>query len=178
MFHGGEPIRILKNVVAIAIAGGALWLSYAFCWAPAVCNRIEARLQTLAMTAADSEGYRTAILARAILDGVRECDDRCVPNTNIAMIKAVGERLVGRPADAVRTYQAALRYANRPELYLNLGNTLAQDDRPSEALPALLKAVKAAPGYADDIIDGELKLNVEEIVSERSARLRRGFTDD
>jgi tetratricopeptide (TPR) repeat protein len=171
-------MRALRSLAAVALAGGAIYLAYAFCWAPAICNHIERRLQALVMTAVDASAYRAPVLARTILDGVRECHDRCAPNTDIAMIKAASERLVGRPADAVRTYQSALRYASRPELYLNLGLALAEDHRREEAVKALMTAIEAAPSFSDGIPDGELKFNVENAIRERNRQLRQGKNHD
>ena len=166
-------MRSLRNLASVAIAGSAIYLAYAFCWAPISCNHIARRLRARAMTATEATEYRAPILARVILDGVRECDDRCAPNTGIAMIKAVGERLLGRPADAVHTYQHALSYAHRPELYLNLGLALAEDQHREEAVKALVTAVAAAPSFSDSILDGELKFRVENAVRDRNDKIRQ-----
>ena len=165
-------MKTLRRLVAMAIAGGAIYLAYAFCWAPMICNHVERHLRALAATALDATDYRAPLLARTILEGVRDCDDHCAPNIGIAMIKALSERLVGRPADAVRTYQHAMRYASRPELYLDLGLALAEDHRREEAVNALMIAVEAAPTFSESILDGELKLTVENAVRQRNQKLR------
>ena len=169
---------MFKTFALAGIVGGAFFLAHAFCWAPATCNRLDRRLKTLSLTAVDATAYRAPLLARQILDGVGECHDRYAPNIDIAMIKALSERLVGRPADAVLTYQQALRYSHRPELYLNLGLTLAEDHRREEALKALMIAVEAAPSFSQEILDGELKSTVEEAVLERNRQIREGRHHD
>ena len=81
------------------------------------------------------------------------------------MMRAANDRVLGNYEEARATYQEALRYDRRPELYYELGTTDLQLGRRDEGLDALYQAVLFSRNYLQSLSP--------DVVSELKARLQR-----
>jgi len=113
-----------------------------------------------------------AVRARLTLEQLEKYRGMCPNDAAILMLIAANEQIRGRPDRAVESYRSALRFDRRPELYLNLGQALAQMHKRSEAREALLRAAIFAPVMAEEIEDIDLKAEVQRAVVERDAKIR------
>jgi len=154
------------------IVAAAIYAEYRCCYLPAVCNRVEKEAQATTIRALDLGSYRSASIARVTIDRLNRCAESWPTDVGGLMILAANQQILGRPDQAAQTYQSALIYDKRPELYLNLGLALAQAGRRDEARTALIRAAVFAPAMADEIPDAQLKSEVQSAVAARDAQIR------
>jgi tetratricopeptide (TPR) repeat protein len=106
-----------------------------------------------------------APIARANLVTLADCLQRRPGDVDFLMMRAANDRLLGNYADARSTYQEALRYDRRPELYYELGSVELQLGHRDEALETLYQAVLFSRTYLASLSP--------DVVEALNARLRR-----
>ncbi len=112
------------------------------------CNRTETILERRTLAAYQAYDFSAvAPGARRNLMEARECLAQDPMNVNLHMIAGANYRILGRFDEAAAEYREALRYDRRPELYLNLGQTLIAANRHEQGVQAL---VAAARFYGDE----------------------------
>jgi len=158
--------RAAAAVVAIVAIGGAVWITLRFAYDPFTCERkklqIKARTEeVLGM----GDPFRSAPIARENLAALGECVSKRPGDADFLMMRAANDRVLGNYEEARASYQQALRYDRRPELYAELGVTDLQMGRRDEALDALFQAVLFSRIYLDSLSP--------DVVDELNARLRR-----
>ena len=122
--------------------------------------------------AVQQEPVRSARTARATMDRLSLCRKLCSSDVAILMIIAANQGLLGENQLSAESYQRALQYDRRPELYLNLGLVMLDMHQREEARQVLTKAVAFAPEMAEEISDPQLKAEVQKAAAARDARIR------
>lgn len=130
--------RVLAVAVAAVLAG---WGFYRLAWVPFRCN-IQAKramAQTDYATRVADE-YNAVLAARENLRLLRGCTEKCPWDVRSLFAEAWNLRILKRYDDAIETYQQALRYDRRPELYVELGNAYLEAGNEAAGVDALLQA--------------------------------------
>lgn len=131
---------------------------------PLHCNTIVKQQEAAAQLALDSgrpvNPQTIALRARTNLDVINAAIRTCPREVGLYMVAAVNYRLIQRPQDAIRMYEAALTYDRRPEIYLQLGNTHAEAGNRDAALANLLLALRFRPEYLSAINSPQLQLTL------------------
>ena len=98
------------------------------------------------------------------------------PHAAVLHLSGLVHRRQGRVADAVRDLEGAARLAADPDIFNNLGNALADADRPEDALEAHRAAARLRPGWADAHRNAALTLltldRADEAVAEARSAVR------
>src|SRR5947209_6842035 len=140
-----EELRIPRAVAALAalaVIAGAAWITLRFAYDPFIAEGKKLQLknrteQVLAM----GDPYRAAPIAREDLAKIGEYLPKRPGDVDYLMMRGANDRVLGNYEEARASYQEALRYDRRPELYSELGVTELQMGRRAEALDALFQAV-------------------------------------
>jgi len=160
----------LSAAALIVVAGFA---GYRFSYLPLVCNRIKATvLNRTKMAIAASTQFRAAFIARDNLKRLERCDLPTEVDVDVAMLAAANYRVLDRQEDAVRQYQRALAVEKRPEIYLNLGQSLERAGRRAEAVRAYAESATFAPLLVDEIEDPAIRDEIRKAVAKRDEALR------
>jgi tetratricopeptide (TPR) repeat protein len=159
------PLRLLASAVVVAVAVGAIWTTVVLPWR---CGSAEMRIgDTTAQAWAAPGQPRSRELAEANLRELAPCV-RAMPTSIICRtLAAQNQRLLLRHDDAVASLRGALEYDRRPELYHTLGVALVEAGRTEEAIEPFVQAGLFTPKYIPEIYPDELRLRVDEIVSQR-----------
>jgi hypothetical protein len=88
---------------------------------------------------------------RDLVRTARAAHRRCPANITLAMVTAANMRELTRAEDAVRMYEAALRYDRRPELYLNAGQARVEAGQADRGIADLVEAVRFAPSMLESV---------------------------
>ena len=164
-----EELRIPRAVAALAalaVIAGAAWITLRFAYDPFVAEGKKLQLknrteQVLAM----GDPYRAAPIAREDLAKIGEYLPKRPGDVDYLMMRGANDRVLGNYEEARASYQEALRYDRRPELYSELGVTELQMGRRAEALDALFQAVLFSRIYFESLSP--------DVVDELKARLQR-----
>lgn len=138
------------------------WIGAAAVWAVAIaaiipatveplrCNDLEAVVEqrTLALNRIVGQQLRVADQARRNIDQVRPC---MTGHVNRYMLAASNARMVNDNATAAALYREALRYDNRPEVYLNLGLAESANGEDAAAVQHLTTACLYDPEMVNEI---------------------------
>lgn len=148
----------MRKAAALLIAAAAAFAFYRLVIVPWRCNDIEG----IVKRATPERVERTddpALRARAErnLAMIDECRRRCPADVNLAMLTAANLLILGRTAAAVPLYEEALRYDERPEIYLALAETQAMLGRRDEAIRNAIRGaevvgVEELNGISDVIV--------------------------
>jgi tetratricopeptide (TPR) repeat protein len=166
-------MKWLKLAAAAVVLAAGIAVLYFDCYVPAICNRTKRAARHATDEASKDVPYDAVIAARKTLDSVALCRKLCVTDPEVSMIVAANQRLTGSIDESIASYQSALSYARRPEIYFNLGITLTERNRRREALDAFTEAGTFAPQYLEEIPDGQLKVQAMHIVGDYENRLRQ-----
>jgi O-antigen ligase len=165
-----EPVGRLRAVpymiVAFLAIAGAVWIAKRFAYDPFVCEGKKLQIKTRTEDALGiGESFRSAPVARENIVAIDQCLPRRAGDVDYLMLRAANDRVLGNYESARGSYQEALRYDRRPELYAELGVTDLQMGRRDEALDALFQAVLFSRIYLDSLSP--------DVAAELKARLRR-----
>ena len=153
-------------IIAIVAIAGAVWAAKRFAYDPFVCENKKLRIRSRTEEALGiGDPFRTAPAVRSNLALIDECLPKRPGDVDYLMLRAANDRVLGNYEGARASYQQALRYDRRPELYAELGVTDLQMGRRDEALDALFQAVLFSRIYLDSLSP--------DVVDELKARLRR-----
>ncbi len=149
----------LRRTAALLLWATALVAASRYVFEPLRCNRVEARVirSTEKLNRENPPPEFTAPRARQNLESIAPCV-YCSVDASRYMVAAANLRFLNRNAEAASMYQTALLYDQRPELYLNLGLTLIDLQRDSEALPLLIKACTFNPE-----LEAQISLHHDEV---------------
>lgn len=145
--------RSLEVAATIVIFGAAVWAFVLWVAGPYRCNlttRKATRRLLFAISLPD-KSLRAARLARINVDELEPCVAASPANIPAAMDLAGSYRSLGMLAKAASTYQTALSYDRRPELYFNLGQTLLAMGQKQAGIQNLITACLYDPVYYDEI---------------------------
>ncbi len=153
-------------VIAIAAVAGAVWIALRFAYEPFICEQNKLRIKTKTEEVLGmGDPFRSAPVAQENLAAIGPCIAKRPGDVDYLMMRAANDRVLGNYEEARASYQQALRYDRRPELYAELGVTDLQMGRRDEALDALFQAVLFSRIYLDSLSP--------DVVAELNARLRR-----
>ena len=132
-----------KVLLALLLFFAGSTLTWRFIVKPLQCNRMLRQMTARTERSFRTEGSpRAAAHAHADLSSAIHCAKYVPTNIDTYMIAAANLRVLGRAEEAVSMYQRALRYDRRPELYINLGQTLIQAGHREEGLAMLVLAAR------------------------------------
>ena len=140
-----------RLVVPAAALLAAPWLIYHLCYLPYRCDRQVGIAEAQTERAWERSGQiDTAIIARNLVAQMRGCLG-CYPElVNAYMITGANLRILKLPDQALAVYRQALGIDRRPEIYLQIGNTLMEAGNREAALGYFTLAVTFNPQYVYD----------------------------
>ncbi|HEY2325310.1 MAG TPA: O-antigen ligase family protein [Thermoanaerobaculia bacterium] len=158
--------RAVGAIAAVVAIGVAVWVTMRFAYDPFVAEGKKLQLksrteQVLAM----GDAYRSAPIARENLARIGEYLAKRPGDVDYLMLRGANDRVLGNYEEARASYEEALRYDRRPELYAEVGVTELQMGRRQEALDALFQAVLFSRVYFESLSP--------DVVDELTARLHR-----
>jgi tetratricopeptide (TPR) repeat protein len=159
-------IRIVRIIATVAVVVAALWGLDRYCLRPYRCNRVKLDAQR-AVSRAFEVGYKPSDIAntmRAHQRALQACFDCTPTDVSLHMDMAALYRYIGRNEDAEQTYKEALRYDERPEIYLNLGQTQMALHKEKEAIASFARAAVFNP-YNLQHLDLGVRQQVEAEIS-------------
>ncbi len=147
----GMP-RWAAAVMTIAAVVLGLVVFERMCYWPYVCNVRKNDLFEKTMIMAQTGGkYRLAPIARSNLQALDRCIQGNPLDIDLYLLKGANCRALGLNEEAARTYETALKYDRRPEIYYSLGSVELNLKRRPEALQHLLLAVRFSRQYLEDL---------------------------
>jgi hypothetical protein len=162
-------LKVPASAAILALAAVLLWF---LAFEPVACSRLELTLVEATNRAMERND---APLARDTLERAARALRRCPSNIQLRMIAAANLRQLGRPADAIRMYEEALRYDRRPEIYLNIGQSRVESGMRGRAVDDFVRAVVFAPGMIEEVSpDLRDEVYARAAASGRQATLRNG----
>ena len=163
--------RVIRYAIAAAIALPAVLAIDQLTWRPYRCNLVARDVGLTSEQAQKSRPVVAARIARTNIARLLPCANECPASIELAMLLGANEMMAGRIGDAIRTYNRALQYDRRPELYFHLGVAqLAAGDRESAKRNFLLASYSGM--YVDAIEDPLLRDQVIRAMNRRDAELR------
>jgi tetratricopeptide (TPR) repeat protein len=147
-----------RFVIPAAALLAAPWLIYHLCYLPYRCNRQVGIAKAQTERAWERSGeIDAAIMARNLVAQMRGCVEQmpgclgCYPEPVVAyMIIGANLRILKLPDQALAAYRQALAIDRRPELYLQMGNSLMEAGNREAALRYFTLAVTFNPQYIYD----------------------------
>jgi tetratricopeptide (TPR) repeat protein len=134
-------MRALKIIAIAAVALAAAKAIAVMCWAPYRCDIVKYDAQRMLFSIYDMpRTFRIITLTRSRIPPLQECLQVSPTDADMYMTVAALHRIMGRFDDAMEMYRSALRFEQRPELYLNLGLMQLESGDREQAMPNLTKA--------------------------------------
>lgn len=157
--------RVAAAIVALAAIAGMAWITLRFAYDPFVAEGKKLALKDRTeQVAAMGDPFRSAPAARENLTAIGESLAKRPGDIDYLMMRGANDRVLGNYEEARASYQEALRYDRRPELYAELGVTELQMGHRAEALDALFQAVLFSRTYFEslspDVVD-ELRVRLQ-----------------
>lgn len=160
-----------RKALALAIAVAAVFALHHVVVVPWRCGLIEGAVSR----STPSERSDNPIIRRRAQENVArilDCAERCKTNVNLAMLAGLNLMILGNEQAAIPLFEQALRYGQRPELYLALAIAqLEAGDREA----ALQNSIRAADFAGSSVLvaipDGETRYRAHQVVGERHERM-------
>lgn len=145
-------MKIVRWLATVATWSATIAALAYFVVKPQQCNWLEGEIQrsTDHITRLPADQTIVVPIARQNVARLMTCMS-CADDVNRAMVLAANLRFMDRGPEAIAVYRDALRYDRRPELYLNLGQTLLDLGDEEEGMRVLTTACLAAPNLVDYI---------------------------
>lgn len=155
---------VVARVAAVALATLiGVWALLCFSYHPHRCNAgvTAAHVGTTAAQATASD-YGRLVRARRNLELLAGLRETCTTNVRVPMLIAANEELVGRPEDALRSYQHALSIDRRPEIYTARALVQLRLGKVDEAVKSYAAALSFSPYLIEAIESREIRRRVAE----------------
>lgn len=167
-----EPPVGVKRALLLAVAAVACgWALYAWAWVPQRCSMELTELARRTDGAAKTGGdYPRTVRARRNAADLARLREDAPNDVRVPMLLAANQMMVGLHAEAVRTYDEALRVEPRPEIHMARGDALIQMARVDEAVESYATAVRFDAKFLDFIAPGVL----QDRIKARAASKERG----
>jgi hypothetical protein len=133
---------VRRVLIPVAIAAATLVLVYRIGRDELRCNRVWAVVSQGNTDALDLPDYDALLLVRNNIPKAIPCIERRCPNVFLMYELASTYRRVGRHDDAIALLERSMRYDRRPEIFIALGDSLAQRGRLEEGLGMLLTGAR------------------------------------
>jgi len=132
--------RVLSVAVAAVVCGAAI---VKFAYQPFACSREMTRLTQLTDAVEDTANdYERTMRARRNLERLSALRAECPTDVRVHMLTGANLEILGRPEDALASYQAALAADQRPEIYAAIGEIQIQLGRPEDAIASYVRAAR------------------------------------
>lgn len=152
-------ITRIVTVAVAALVGG--WALARYAYEPHRCNAaITAVDVSTTVAAADANDYARLVRARSNLQRLAALGETCPTDVRVPMLTGANEELVGRPEDAIRSYDHALTIEQRPEIYVARASVQLGLGRLDEAVKSYVQAARFAPDV--EIASEEIRARVKE----------------
>lgn len=151
--HGTLP-AVPRWAAAVAIVAAVTLGTFVIehnCYWPYVCNIEKNAIYESTDAITNADPYKAAPVARTNLRILRHCIDENPLDIDLYMLAAANYRILGLNEQAAQTYETALRYDRRPEIYYSLGTVELEMKKRPEALGHLLLAVRFSRQYLQDL---------------------------
>jgi len=144
-----RSVRILIRILAV---GTALLLIERFTVEPYITNKVLQRVDLRTHAAvANPQQDRSVILARISIDQLRSIAGAEKDEVTYELLFAANEHILGHLDAVLAHYNAALRFDQRPEIYVNRGATLFDLGREPEAIADFVTAAKFDPDVIETL---------------------------
>lgn len=170
-------MKILKAVVALALVAGAVYFSLRRYYPPYRCNIIVmnvSRNSDIIERSVDS--LQIAFGARRNLELLRPCVEAVPQSVAVQMLAGTNHTFLDQHEQALQRYRTAMQWDQRPELHLELGQTLLRLGREQEAYPHLVAACLIHPVWVErlpDQIRAYVNVDIERLRGPESWKLRK-----
>lgn len=159
-------IARIAAVILAALVGA--WAVMRFVYVPHRCNAgitaAEVATNATEQTASDYDRLLRARRNLELLAGLRES---CPTEVRVPMLTAANLEFVGRPDDALASYQEALRIDHRPEIYVEIARMQLQLGQVDEAVASYVTATRFSPLVVESITSAEIQKRVREQLDAR-----------
>jgi len=162
-----------RKALALTIAMAAVLALYQFVVVPWRCSIVE---RAVSQSTPEERSDDPFIRKRAENNVARiaSCAGRCRTNVNLAVLAAQNLMVLGRREAAIALFEQALRYSQRPEIYMALAVAQAElGDREAALKNSIVAADFAGNSVLLDMPDGAIRYQAHEIAG---ARLERAVT--
>jgi tetratricopeptide (TPR) repeat protein len=139
--------RFLIPAIALLVAP---WLIHRLCYVPYRCNKEIGVGIYLTENNQPRSDIDMAITARSLVKRMQGCLTSQRELVGAYMVAAANLRVINRPNEALDLYRRASSLDRRPELYLQMGNTLSEMGNRNEAIRYYRVAVAFNPQYIYD----------------------------
>ncbi len=146
-------VRSLCRLVALAMGVLAF---HRYAWMPEHADHVLKTVNAHTSMALQWSGDRAIFAARDNIDRLQEIAPACRLSVAFHLVYAANDRILGRSADAIEHYSAALAAAQRPEIYFDRGATYLEAGKLDAATPDLALATRFNP-YLLDEVDGVMR---------------------
>lgn len=155
---------------AIAVASGAAM--YRMVYLPWRCNTIEGTVaRSTDRISREDDPFRVRDAAERNVAMLQRCIDVCKTDVQLPTLAAANLMILGRAGAAAAMYERALRYDQRPELYLRLSTAqLAAGDRAAGIRSLVVAGDFAGKDYVLFSPDVLARMEAYNTVSHREAR--------
>lgn len=144
---------LLKVVALIVVVIATVFALQNWVVGPYECN-LKVRRGTTRLLAAVAQppgSYRAVRLARATIEDLQPCVEARPSDISADMVLAGSYRMIGELQRARETYEMALAYDRRPELYFNLGQVEVDAGNSQAGIQNFITACLYDPAYFDEI---------------------------
>lgn len=153
-------MRVFRIASAIVVGFAALTAIDTLCVVPYRCNQIT-KVGGTAVAAALSGNPSARLFLRDQAPSFDRCIARQPQNVELQLLRGTTQSLFGDYEGALATYQRALRYDRRPEIYFDIGGALMRLRRTEEAIDSYAIAVRFNPELLVRISDPLIRSRVE-----------------
>jgi tetratricopeptide (TPR) repeat protein len=129
---------VRRVLIPIVIAAAAIALAWRACEPDIRCNRVWAVVTQGNRDAMNLDDFEALVLVRNNVPAAMECANRACPNAQLMYELGETYRRLGRHDDAIALLERALRFDRRPEIFITLGDSLAQSGRVEEGVQMLI----------------------------------------
>ncbi|HVT04823.1 MAG TPA: tetratricopeptide repeat protein [Thermoanaerobaculia bacterium] len=152
-------MKLFKILATIAIVATAVAAIDAFCYVPYRCNRLAKIGESIVAAAVAGNPA-----ARLFLREQAAVFDRCIAHepqsVELQLLRGTSQSIFGDYEGALATYQTALQYDQRPEIYFDMAGTLLKLQRTDEAFDSYAMAIRFNPDFLPRISNRETRLRV------------------
>lgn len=172
-----------RKLAALGIAAAALAAMHRLVYLPWRCNVIKGIVgRSTNRLALEANSFRVRPAAERNVAMIERCLDICRTDVYFPALSASNLMILGRAAAAAAMYERALRYDQRPELYLALSEAqLAAGDRPAGIRSLVVAGDFAGKDYvlqSEDVLARRTAYNTVSMHEARAAAGRGEVTRD
>lgn len=160
-----------RKALALAIAVAAVLALHRLVVVPWRCSIVEGAVSKSTPEERSDDPF-VRQRAQANVARIDACARRCSTNVNLAVLAGQNLMVLGRREAAIPLFQQALRYSQRPEIYMSLAIAQVESgDREAALQNSILAADFAGNAVLLDMPDGAIRFQAHEIAGARHERM-------